>query len=151
MVLIGEALGEQEDIRGSPFVGRAGKFLDSVLSDVGIERSRVFITNVVRCRPPRNRKPSDEEMKQCLPNLLDELRSVRPRIAVALGSVALKALTGHAGRLSDIIGEEFEVRLNGMSLTVIACYHPSAAMRNRRMCETVRAVISKALSRVDRE
>jgi DNA polymerase len=150
-VLIGEAPGEQEDITGIPFVGRAGKFLDSVLAELGVDRSCVFITNVVRCRPPGNRKPTDEEISQCLPNLVAELKSVRPSIVVALGAVALKALTGRSGRLSDDIGKEFEIKLNGVRFIVIASYHPSAAMRNRRMRERFRLVLSKALSRIDRE
>lgn len=145
-MLIGEAPGQREDAEGVPFVGRAGKFLDSVLSDIGIERSRLFVTNIVRCRPPGNRKPHDEEIDECIPNLIDELRGMKPRIVVALGAVAFRALTGQDARLLDFIGKEFEARLGDMSLTVIACYHPSAAMRNRRMREVFKAVLSKAYS-----
>lgn len=149
IVLVGEAPGEQEDLKGVPFVGRAGRFLDSVLAEVGLERSRVFITNVVRCRPPSNRKPREDEVERCFSYLAAELRELRPKIVVALGSVALKALTGRTGRLSAMIGKEFESESAGMDLVVIACYHPSAAMRNRKMRDSFKAVLSKAASRID--
>lgn len=149
IVFVGEAPGEQEDLKGVPFVGRAGQFLDSMLAEVGIERSRVFITNVVRCRPPSNRKPRDDEIERCLLNLAAELSELRPKIVVALGSVALKALTGCTGQLSAMIGKEFEAKRVGMDLTVLACYHPSAAMRNRKMRDSFKALLSKVASRID--
>ena len=149
IVLIGEAPGEQEDLKGIPFVGRAGKFLDSRLSESGLDKSKLFITNVVRCRPPRNRKPRDKEIRQCLPNLVEELKQMNPSVVIALGTVAFRALTGQTARLVDVIGEEFEAKLDGLSFCVIPCYHPSAAMRNPKMKDIMGSILLKAKLRIE--
>ena len=146
IMLIGEAPGAQEDESGKPFVGRAGKFLESVLEDNGVNRESVFITNVVRCHPPGNRRPDDGEIKSCRSYLSEELREVRPKIVVALGFVAIKALTGSSEKLGKIIGREVDVDFNGMKLRVVPCYHPSAAMRNRKMRRKFNDTIRKAVS-----
>lgn len=146
IVLVGEAPGAQEDESGKPFVGRAGKFLESVLEDNGVNRESVFITNVVKCRPPGNRRPDDDEIRSCLPYLIEELRKVRPKIVVALGFVAIKALTGSSEKLGEIIGREIDVNLNGLRLRVVPCYHPSAAMRNRKMRRKFEDAVRKAIS-----
>lgn len=146
IILIGEAPGAQEDETGKPFVGRAGKFLESVLDDNGLSRDDVFITNVVKCRPPGNRKPNDDEIARCMPYLIDELRAVRPKIIVALGSVAIRALTGSSEKLGGIIGKEITIELDRMKLRIIPCYHPSAAMRNRKMRRKFEGTIRKAIS-----
>jgi uracil-DNA glycosylase family 4 len=146
IMLVGEAPGAQEDESGKPFVGRAGKFLESVLDDNGVNRESVFITNVVRCRPPSNRRPDDDEIKSCMPYLSKELRKVRPKIVIALGFVAIKAITGSEEKLGGIIGREIDVVLDGMKLRVMPCYHPSAAMRNRKMKRKFKDAMKKAIS-----
>jgi uracil-DNA glycosylase family 4 len=145
-MLVGEAPGAQEDESGKPFVGRAGKFLESVLEDNGVDRGNVFITNVVKCRPPGNRRPDDDEIKSCLPYLSEELMKIKPKIVVALGFVAIKALTGSSEKLGDIIGREINVDIDGMKLRVMPCYHPSAAMRNRKMRWKFENTMKKAIS-----
>jgi len=146
IILVGEAPGEQEDLTGIPFIGRAGKFLDSALSENGLTRNDVFITNVVRCRPPGNRKPKDEEIEECLPHLIEELESIRPKVALAMGAVATKALTGNDERLSDIVGRKIEICCDDIIVTVIPCYHPSAAMRNQRLSDLFESVLADAIS-----
>ena len=146
IMLVGEAPGAQEDESGKPFVGRAGKFLESILEDNGVNRDSVFITNVVRCRPPGNRRPYDDEIKSCIPYLSNELRKVRPKIVVALGFVAIKAITGSSEKFGEIIGREIDVVLDGMKLRVVPCYHPSAAMRNRKMRRKFEDAVRKAIS-----
>ncbi len=133
IMLVGEAPGAQEDESGRPFVGRAGKFLESVLRDNGVNRESVFITNVVRCRPPGNRRPNDDEIESCLPCLSQEIRTVKPKIVVAMGFVAINAITGSTDKLGEIIGREVDVDFDGLKLRVVPCYHPAAAMRNRKM------------------
>lgn len=143
LMLVGEAPGAREEATGKPFVGRSGKFLDSVLQGLGVDREEVFITNVVRCRPPGNRKPSKEEAESCLQELIEEVKKVKPKVVVALGATAINSLTGISGKLSDVIGKERQVDFAGLRLTVVPCYHPSAAMRNRRL----KAAFEKAMSR----
>jgi len=145
IMLVGEAPGAKEDEIGKPFVGRSGKFLDSVLAELGTDRSKVFVTNVVRCRPPGNRKPSKSEIDSCLGVLADEIRSVHPKAVVALGATAIKSLTGISGKLGGIIGKEVKVEFAGLRLTVVPCYHPSAAMRSRRMRSAFKDALSTAL------
>ena len=146
IMLVGEAPGAQEDESGKPFVGRAGRFLESVLEDNGVKRESVFITNVVKCRPPSNRRPDDDEIRSCMPYLSEELRKVKPKIVVALGFVAIKALTGSSEKLGEIIGREVDVDFNGMKLRVVPCYHPAAAMRNRKMRRKFEDALRKAIS-----
>lgn len=146
IAFIGEAPGEREDAMGKPFVGRSGKFLDSVLAANGIERRKVFITNVVRCRPPGNRRPSEEEMQSCRPFLLDELRKVRPKVVVTLGASALHSLTGFSGKLGEVVGEEQELTLSELQFSLVPCYHPSVAMRNRRMRAAFSDAVAKAIA-----
>jgi uracil-DNA glycosylase family 4 len=146
IMLVGEAPGAQEDESGKPFVGRAGKFLESVLENNGVDREKVFITNVVKCRPPGNRRPDDDEIETCLPYLSEELMRIRPKIVVALGFVAIKAITGSSEKLGEIIGREINVDIDGMKLRVMPCYHPSAAMRNRKMRWKFENTMKKAIS-----
>lgn len=146
LALVGEAPGAREDAEGRPFVGRAGKFLDDTLASLDINRESVFITNVVKCRPPNNRRPKAQEIAACRPHLMSELLDVRPKVAVTLGSVAVEALIGKRGRLGDIVGKEVSIESEGLRLTVIPNYHPAAAMRNR----TMRAEFRRALARAAR-
>ncbi len=133
IMLVGEAPGAQEDLEGRPFVGRSGKFLETVLSKNGISRSEVFITNVVRCRPPNNRKPTDDEIESCVPHLRREIGKIRPKVVVALGAVAVGAISGRKGGLKDVIAKTIVTKFGGVEFNLIPCYHPAAAMRNRKM------------------
>jgi uracil-DNA glycosylase len=132
-LLVGEAPGEQEDIRGEPFVGAAGQLLDQMLRAIGLSRAdegppeqRVFIVNTLKCRPPRNRNPSDEELAQCAPHLQRQVELLRPRIVLAMGRFAVQALLQThepIGRLRGRVHRAF-------GLPTVVTYHPAYLLRN---------------------
>lgn len=97
VLFVGEAPGRDEDLRGEPFVGRAGQLLDKMIAAMGFSRAEVFIANVLKCRPPDNRTPTPDEMALCLPFLRRQIELVRPRVIVALGATAYRGLTGDPG------------------------------------------------------
>jgi DNA polymerase len=126
LMLVGEGPGQTEDETGRPFVGAAGNLLDSILTAIEIPRERVFIANVVKCRPPRNRTPLPEEQEACLPYLRRQIELVRPKVLVALGATAAAALLGTKKSLGELRGKVH--RWGGIPL--IATYHPAALLRN---------------------
>jgi uracil-DNA glycosylase len=145
VVIVGEAPGASEDKQGRPFVGRAGKLLDTRLGDAGLERSEVFVTNVVKARPPGNRDPKADEVAHHLPWLLAQLDVIRPRLVVPLGRHALGRFDADA-KISQAHGQVLE--RDGR--TLFPMYHPAAALHNqslratlhedaRRLGETLRA------------
>ena len=128
VVVVGEGPGRNEDLEGRPFVGAAGKQLDLLLGRAGLRRDEVFITNVVKCRPPENRRPTGEEADACKPFLERQLRVVRPRVVVLLGDSALKRFLP-AETLSAAHGRLFE---RGQ-VAFFASYHPAAMIYNRSL------------------
>ncbi len=126
ILIIGEAPGREEDIQGTPFVGAAGKKLDEMLSKAGIEISKVFITNVVKCRPPGNRNPSSYEIMKCNPYLIKQIQMIRPKIIVLLGNVALSLISGEISGITKTRGK----KLMYMSYTAIPTFHPAYIVRN---------------------
>jgi len=122
-MLIGEAPGEREAEMGVPFVGKAGRELDALLNRAGLERNELYITNVVKCRPPGNRKPTKDEVARCQPNLEEEIKRVSPRIVVLLGATAVEAFLGKA-RMNELHGT-FVGRF-------FISYHPSMAFYGKR-------------------
>ncbi|MBN2200736.1 uracil-DNA glycosylase [bacterium] len=126
LMIVGEAPGEEEDRRGEPFVGEAGRLLDRILNAVGFDREEVYIANVLKCRPPRNRDPLPEETALCLPYLEGQIDRIQPRLILALGRFAAQSLLSCADPLSRLRGAVQE--RNGVP--VIATYHPAALLRN---------------------
>ena len=126
IMFIGEAPGEQEDKLGRPFVGPAGKFLDELLGTIGLKREDVYITNVVKFRPPQNRDPTPEEKEACLPFLQMEIALIKPKVLVPLGR---HALTQFFSKLSISVAHGKPQRLSD-SITVFPIYHPAAALHN---------------------
>lgn len=126
IMFIGEGPGEQEDLKGEPFVGPAGKLLDDMLSIIDLNRSNCYIANIVKCRPPNNRDPSDEEQDACIPYLRNQVALIRPLIIVCLGRVAARRIMGPEYRISKDHGN-WELH-NGVWVT--ALYHPSALLRD---------------------
>lgn len=126
VVFVGEAPGQTEDETGRPFVGKAGKLLDNMIDSMGLKREDVFILNICKCRPPKNRKPTPAEMKACMPFLERQLAEIKPKVIIALGNTALGGLTGIDGGITKRCGEWEEA--NGIKL--MPCYHPSALLRN---------------------
>jgi DNA polymerase len=132
IVLVGEAPGREEDLSGRPFVGRGGKLLNSVLESVRIPRENVFITNIVKCRPPRNRKPTKREMDTCKEAYLQrQIDAIGPRLVVLLGRTAAQALLG-AESLKRVRGRA--VRRGRVEY--LCTYHPAAVLRNPRRRRT---------------
>ncbi|MES2305900.1 MAG: uracil-DNA glycosylase [Gemmatimonadota bacterium] len=126
LMLIGEGPGETEDLTGRPFVGRAGELLDKILESIEAPRATVFIANVVKCRPPRNRAPLPDERAACLPYLHRQIALVKPKVLLALGSTAAEAMLGVKKPLGEIRLKVHE--WNGIPL--IVTYHPAALLRN---------------------
>ena len=126
VMLVGEAPGTREDIEGRPFVGRAGRFLNEMLSRAGLTRERVFITNSVKCRPPHNRAPGDDELQTCKENWLNrQIILVNPHIIVLLGAASIRQTFGGTPRLSEQHGQ---LRTHD-GRTYFLAYHPASAMR----------------------
>jgi DNA polymerase len=127
LLLVGEAPGEQEDLKGEPFVGRAGKMLDKIL--YAIDRKRgdgVYIANVIKCRPPNNRDPLPSEVKKCEPYLTEQISQIQPKLIVALGRVAGKTLLKMDVPLKEMRDKTHDY--NGTPLRVT--FHPAALLRN---------------------
>ena len=139
IMFIGEGPGEQEDLQGEPFVGAAGKLLDEMLSIIDLDRTNIYIANIVKCRPPRNRDPMDEEQDACIPYLHEQIRLVRPKIIVCLGRIAAKRIVDPNISITRQHGT-WMVR-DGIWLTSI--YHPSALLRDpQKRPETFRDLLA---------
>jgi uracil-DNA glycosylase family 4 len=134
ILLLGEGPGRSEDLTGRPFVGAAGKLLDGLLKEAGLGRAGVYITNVVKCRPPENRRPTTAEADACRPYLERQLLLVRPRIVVLLGDSALKRFLPDES-LATAHGRLFERR----GVSFFATYHPAAMIYNRGLEEVSKA------------
>ena len=127
VMFVGEGPGEQEDLKGEPFVGPAGKLLDDMLSIIDIDRhTNCYIGNIVKCRPPRNRDPHEEEQEACIGYLRNQVALIRPKIIVCLGRIAAKKLIDENYRITRQHGQW--VQKNGVWMTAI--YHPSALLRD---------------------
>jgi len=126
IVFIGEAPGADEDLKGEPFVGRAGQLLTKILAAIKLERSDVYICNILKCRPPNNRTPLPSEIEQCKPYLYKQLSLIEPTFVVALGLTAAETLLGRKLKMSHVRGKWFD--FYGARLMVT--YHPAALLRN---------------------
>ncbi|MEN6386856.1 MAG: uracil-DNA glycosylase [Phycisphaerales bacterium] len=123
---LGESPGKTEDISGKPFTGRSGKYLDKLLSEIGISRSEIYITSSVKCRPPQNRKPLPDELEICKANwLVKQISILNPKLIVTLGKTALKQLTGREDNLLQCHGEISTEQGRKYLIT----FHPASAMR----------------------
>ena len=126
LVFVGEGPGHDEDMQGLPFVGRAGKLLTQMIEAMGLQRSDVYICNVVKCRPPENRAPEKDEVSACLPFLQRQLDAIAPKVIVCLGSIAAQTLLQTNRGVSHYRGEWLEYR----GRRLIATYHPAYLLRN---------------------
>lgn len=126
-LFIGEAPGEQEDLRGEPFVGRAGQLLDEMIRALGLERENVFIANVLKCRPPKNRDPSSEEALACEPFLVQQVRMVAPKIIVAVGRIAAQNLLKTQVPIGKLRGQIHRYE----EIPVVVTYHPAYLLRSQ--------------------
>jgi DNA polymerase len=128
VLFIGEGPGFHEDQQGEPFVGAAGQLLDKLLEEVGTDRSKVAIVNVIKCRPPGNRDPQPDEIEACRPYLEAQLDFMRPLVIITLGNFATKFITGLQIGITKARGQRFEYK----DAIVIPTFHPAAALRGGR-------------------
>jgi uracil-DNA glycosylase family 4 len=138
LMFVGEAPGASEDEQGLPFVGRAGKLLDSLLEEIGLARSDVFICNTLKCRPPGNRDPLPIEIENCQEYLLRQVELIQPTVICTLGNFSTKLLRGDPTGITRLHGQP-EVRVLGArAVRLYPIYHPAAALYTPRMLETLR-------------
>lgn len=136
LVFIGEAPGKNEDLQGRPFVGAAGKFLDEMLASIGLERNRVYITNIVKYRPPNNRDPLPEEKKAFWPYLVHELGIIQPKIIATLGRHSMEYFLPDM-RITAIHGQPKRITFGQQKVVILPLYHPAAALYNGSLRETL--------------
>ncbi len=149
LMFVGEAPGMHEDLQGLPFVGRAGKLLDQLLEEVGLQRSDVFITNVLLCRPPENRDPQPDEIETCKPYLHRKLELIEPKVVCTLGNFATKLLTRSQRGITGVHGRPQVHEVGGRTVRVFPIYHPAAALRSTRTLEELREDFSKLPALLD--
>ena len=141
ILLVGEAPGREENRAGRPFVGRAGSVLNRCLDEAGIERSRVFITNAVKCRPPNNRRPKKDEIEACRPYLEAQIELVQPKVVILMGNAAAKAvldLEGVTSLRGQVYGDLF-----------LVTFHPAAVLRNGNLKDALVADLLAAKKRAE--
>lgn len=143
LMFIGEGPGRDEDQQGKPFVGRSGKLLTKVMEAIGIKREDVFITNIVKCRPPNNRKPLPAESSTCKNLLLfNQIKIIRPKVICTLGASSLEGLIEQEVRITKMRGQ----RLDFQGTTLIPAFHPAYILRNPKMLKFLAEDIEKAFN-----
>jgi DNA polymerase len=147
LMFVGEAPGADEDIQGIPFVGRAGQLLTKMIEAMGFGRDQVYIANVIKCRPPQNRNPEPDEVEQCEPFLFRQIESIKPKVIVALGSFAAKALLKTQDPISRLRGRVYEY--HGAKL--VPTFHPSFLLRSPDQKKYAWDDLKRALAILDRE
>lgn len=151
IVFVGEGPGADEDAQGKPFVGRAGKLLDKIIKAMGLERSDVYICNILKCRPPNNRDPKPDEILSCLPYLQQQIEIIQPEIIVALGAHAAKTLLETSKSIGQLRGQfqEYYPGLGKKPIKLMATYHPAYLLRNyssdnrRRVWDDMKKVLAE--------
>jgi len=126
LMIIGEGPGYEEDIQGRPFVGKAGQLLTKILQSIHLQREEVYITNIIKCRPPQNRNPELEEIQPCYPFLLKQIQAIRPQIICALGTFAAQTLLKTDAKITTLRGKFYELG----EIKVFPTYHPAYLLRN---------------------
>jgi uracil-DNA glycosylase len=142
LMFVGEAPGAREDEQGVPFVGQAGRLLDTLLGEIGLTREEVFVTNVLRCRPPQNRDPLPSEIDNCQEYLFRTLDLIQPRVVCTLGNFATKLLRGDQTGITRLHGREEIRRIGPRTVRLYPIYHPAAALYTPSMLETLRGDFS---------
>jgi uracil-DNA glycosylase len=128
LMFVGEAPGFHEDKQGFPFVGQAGKLLDSLLAGIGLTRDDVYICNTLKCRPPGNRDPAPDEIEACEPHLFRQIELIEPTVVATLGNFATKLLSGKQTGITRVHGQEQETHIGGRHVLLYPLYHPAAAL-----------------------
>jgi len=146
LMFIGEAPGRDEDIQGEPFVGRAGQLLTDIIKAMKLTRDDVYIANVIKCRPPENRNPEQDELDMCRPYIRQQVEIIQPRVIVTLGRFALQSLTEKGFAISSVRGQWLDY--NGVK--VMPTYHPAYLLRNPAAKKEVWADMKKVMSELER-
>lgn len=146
IMFIGEAPGRSEDEKGKPFVGAAGRILNDLLKKAGIERSQVFITNIVKCRPPNNRVPGEDELIACRPYLDRQIALIKPKVICILGRTAYSSILGgssitaNRGKIVERSGQKY-----------FSTFHPAAVIYNKKLLSTLEADLKKLAAEINKE
>ncbi|OYT61217.1 uracil-DNA glycosylase [Thermoplasmatales archaeon ex4484_30] len=152
LMFVGEAPGKTEDEQGKPFVGKAGQLLNEILKKNGIERKEIYITNVVKCRPPGNRNPLMDEIEACFPYLKKQIEIIRPKVIATLGNFGTKVILEMYGfksaSISRIRGKIFNSPLHGVK--IIPTFHPAACIYNPKLVEKFEEDIEKIVNLLER-
>jgi len=148
IMFVGEGPGEEEDKEGEPFVGRAGQLLTSIMESIGIRREDVYITNVLKCRPPGNRDPLPDEIQACKPYLLKQIELISPKVICALGNFAAQTILGVKVPISHLRGRVHTVSISGRKVGVVPTYHPAACLRAQSLSHMMVEDIKLILDRV---
>jgi DNA polymerase len=144
LMFVGEAPGQNEDLQGEPFVGAAGRLLDTLLGEIGIQRSEVYIANVLKCRPPGNRDPRPDEIDSCKGYLREQIRLITPRVVMTLGNFATKLLLNTETGITRLRGRPYDWWLGAK---LVPTFHPAAALRGGdRVTDQMRQDFSLARS-----
>jgi uracil-DNA glycosylase family 4 len=143
LMFIGEAPGASEDEQGIPFVGRAGKLLEKLLEEIGLQRTQVFIANTLKCRPPGNRDPLPVEIENCHEYLLRQVELIEPSVICTLGNFSTKLLRGDPTGITRLHGQPEVLVLGARAVRLYPIYHPAAALYTPRMLETLREDFSR--------
>jgi uracil-DNA glycosylase len=138
LMFVGEAPGASEDEQGVPFVGRAGKLLEKLLVEIGLQRADVFIANVLKCRPPGNRDPLPVEIENCRDYLYSQVELIQPRVICTLGNFSTKLLRADPTGITRLHGQPEVLTLGRRAVRLYPIYHPAAALYTPRMLETLR-------------
>jgi len=138
LMFVGEAPGFHEDARGTPFVGRAGQLLDELLAENGMTRADVFVTNVLKSRPPENRDPQPDEIDACRPHLQRQVELIEPRVICTLGNFATKLLSRSDRGMTQVHGQPQLREIGGHQVRLYPLFHPAAALRATRVKEQLR-------------
>src|SRR3954464_10757552 len=139
LMFVGEAPGFHEDQQGFPFVGQAGKLLEKLLAGIGLQRSDVYIANVLKSRPPGNRDPQPDDIESCEPHLFRQIELIQPKLIATLGNFATKLLSGRPLGITRVHGQEQELTIAGRSVLLYPLYHPAAALYTPAMLKVLEA------------
>jgi DNA polymerase len=137
LMFVGEAPGFHEDKQGVPFVGAAGQLLGKLLAGIGLAREDVYVANVLKCRPPGNRDPQQEEIEACESHLFRQIELIRPKVVATLGNFATKLLSGKPTGITQVHGQPQEVVLGGSRVLLYPLFHPAAALYTPRMLDVL--------------
>lgn len=145
LVVVGEGPGRDEDLQGQPFVGPAGQLLTKILASIGFSRDEVFITNIIKCRPPGNRNPLPDEIEACSPYLWKQLELIKPKLILALGTFASQTLLQTEAKISSLRGKFHDYR----GIPLMPTFHPAFLLRNPEMKRAVWEDVQKLRAKYD--